>query len=347
MAQFGATLALPLAQPVAEATAEENEREKEKAECALKGGKWDEEKKICILPDVFKGEESTAVNPNVPPATEDPVLTFARANNLSLAAAADILAARAGQSPQKQLLRNSLATTNAEAGAREAEGLRQQKIARLVQAAQAGLLTPEELQQVAGADIDLNQVLGAGAASAVPGIAKGVATGVGTAVVGGLAAGAGTAGATALTGPGALIAGAAVAIGSITAGIISNLKKQQSEEFSADQDTLSRGTAGLNALIRDTNQHPENAERNIALFYQTLNHIDAAHMKTYQDSQENLNTFLGNDGTTQLAAFNNFDQITRQNLINKFNSALLNPNPNNIGISADELSMFDLTDIPT
>jgi hypothetical protein len=37
--------------------------------------------------------------------------------------------------------------------------------------------------------------------------------------------------------------------------------------------------------------------------------IDVAHARTYRDSQENLNKFLGNDGTEQLAKFEVFDTI--------------------------------------
>lgn len=201
----------------------------------------------------------------------------------------------------------------------------QQRIQQLTQMAQEGLLTPQELESITGAKLDIGQALGAGAASAVPGILGGAVTG---ATVG------------ALGGPLGAVGGAVIGgLGTFLAGVRSNIKSQQVGEFSADKAALTNGEKYLRSLITDTNKNPQNAPQNIALFYQTLNLIDAAHQKTFKDSQEDLNRFLGNDGTPELARFEVFDATMRNYYISQFNTALAQPNPNNILITTEDLEI--------
>lgn len=198
----------------------------------------------------------------------------------------------------------------------------------ILEQAKKGLLTSQELQEVTGSKMDIGQTVGAGLTATVPGVIGGAVTG---ATVG------------ALGGPVGAIGGAVVGgIGAFLVGIRSSIKSQQTGEFAADQTALSKGQTMLRSLITDTNQNPQNAPENIALFYQTLNMIDAAHEKTWKDSQEDLNKFLGNDGTAQLAKFDTFDAAMRQYYINRFETALMQPNPGDILISNEDMEGFDL-----
>ena len=210
---------------------------------------------------------------------------------------------------------------------------------QLLEMAQQGLLTPQELQSITGAEIDIGQALGAGAVGVLPGALGGAATGIAAGILGGTVAGA--AGGSVVPGLGTAIGAGIGAIGGFLVAIRSNIKGQQVGEFSADQAALSKGQTMLRSLITDTNRNPQNTAENIALFYQTLNMIDAAHAKTWKDSQENLNKFLGNDGTPELAKFEVFDAAMRQYYINAFEMSLLQPDQNKILLSEEDLLFFE------
>jgi len=213
-------------------------------------------------------------------------------------------------------------------GTAQNQAEQQQQINEAMQMAQQGLLSPEELQSVQGAPLDMGQALGAGAVGVLPGAVAGALTGA----VGGLIAGS-------PTGPGALVTGVLGAVGGFLIGMRSSIKSQQVGEFSADKAALTKGERYLRSLITDTNKNPQNSAENIALFYQTLNLIDSAHAKTWKDSQEDLNRFLGNDGTPELARFEVFDETMRNYYISQFNTALDQPNPNNILITSEDLGL--------
>lgn len=203
----------------------------------------------------------------------------------------------------------------------------------LLEQARQGLLTPEQLAQVQGASPDIGQALGAGLLGAGPGFAGGLATaGAASLVAGGTAAAS-----TAFLGPGALAVGAAAALGTFLFSVRNNIASQQAEEFAADQQVLLKGDKYLRSLITDTNRNPQNAAQNIVLFYQTLNMISIAHAKTWQDSQENLNRFLGKDATKELAKFEVFDSTMKNYYIQQFNTAVGAPNPNVNLITIEDL----------
>lgn len=219
------------------------------------------------------------------------------------------------------------------AGASRSAGERQVAIQQALDAAQQGIATPEQLAMVQGASPDVGQALGAGAIGAIPGLVGGAVAGaVGGATVGALG---GPIGAVA----GGVLGAAGGALTSFLSATRSNLASQQTEAFAADQEALRKGDRYLRSLITDTNKNPQNAPQNIALFYQTLNMIDAAHAKSYKDSQENLNRYLGKDGTEQLAKFDVFDSTMRTYYIQQFQTALAAPNPNLNLITAEDMNL--------
>ena len=183
---------------------------------------------------------------------------------------------------------------------------------------------------------DLQQALQTGAAGAIPGVVGGIATG---ALAGGLAGAAGIVG-----GPTALLTIPALATAGGIAGYLtatrSNLKSQASGVITGQQATLRKGESNLRALITDTNSHPENAFENLALFNDQLSRIDQAHANLNRDTSgaEGLNSWLGEDGTPQLAKFEDFNAITRDMLVNEMRNAMITPNPSKILITSDEIN---------
>ena len=207
----------------------------------------------------------------------------------------------------------------------------QERAAQLMDMVQQGVLTPEELGTITGNKIDIGQAIGAGFSNILPALIGGATAG---AAIGGTAtAPAGGAGAI----PGAAIGAAGGAITGFLNGVKNNIKNQQSDSFAADQQALVKGEKYLKALITDTNKYPGNAAENSALFYQTLNNIEAAHQRTWKDSQEDLNKFLGNDGTVQLAKFEIFNNNMKDYYIRQFNQALLNPDVTKSLITVEDL----------
>lgn len=330
----------------------------DKRKCIASGGKWDDKTHTCSLPfskpseDPYKisagggsskpaedysgyydpekkafitnsGKVYPTGNPDFRPGPTDEQIEHLKNGNVKVT--------RAGQewilSPAewKTLNEGKGAITNKIQEIRAAPNLQQQRMQQLLQAAQAGLLTPEQLQSIGGSDVNVSEALGAGAVGAIPGVIGGA---VGGATVG------------ALGGPIGAVAGAVIGgLGTFLTSVRGNIKGQQTGEFAADASALSKGERYLRSLVTDTNQNPQNAAENIALFYQTLNLIDAAHAKTWKDSQEDLNVFLGNDGTPQLAKFEVFDNTMRQYYISQFNTALNAPDPNKFLLTAEDFGV--------
>lgn len=321
---------------------EKDKEEEEKKACIARGGVWDSKTKTCSMPDLSKINKTETAAPipttpraNIPAGT---VETFkssdtGRQSGVVLPDGRTFLGLNpedVNKIAQGEASRVAIPENAAPVGTAQAQANRQAQIQRLVQAAQAGLLTTEELQQIGGADVDWNQALGAGAVGVIPGLIGGAASG---AVIGGVAGvGIGAV-------PGAIIGAIAGGIGTFLTSTRSNIKGQQTGEFTADREALTKGERYLRSLITDTNQNPQNAPENIALFYKTLNMINAAHRKTWADSQETLNIFLGNDGTPQLAKFDVFDTTMRQYYISQFNTALNAPDPSRILITAEDLGV--------
>lgn len=295
-----------------------------KQACEKKGGTWDETRKICIMPqpaevtkltspEVFKNEKGNPAGITLP---DGRTFLGLSPNDVETIAA-------------DELKKTQLPEGTQMAGTARAATETQQRTQQLLQMAQQGLLTPEELRAIGGADVDIGQALGAGGISVLPGLVGGAATGAGLGILGATASGAGAGAALgSVAGPVAIATGALGALTGFIYGVRNSIKGQQVNEFAKDQVALTRGRTYLRFLVADTNSNPNHAEENIALFYQALNMIDAAHAKTYKDSQENLNKWVSADGTEKLAQFQIFDNTLRASYIRNFNEAVLNPDPN-------------------
>lgn len=308
--------------------------EKAKANCRAKGGTWDAVKNVCIMPTPQEKKAATTKE-TIPDTKNPPNEAFRDSQTGDLSGFTKDGKTFLGASPEA--VRAEFASNQAntqlpqgvnQVGTAANQAEQQQRIQHLVQLAQQGLITPEELQRVAGSGVDIQQALGAGALSAAPGIVGGALTGLAAGAIGG----------SVVPGPGTAIGAALGAVGGFLIGVRNSIKSQQSDQFANDKKALTKGQTYLRSLITDTNRNPQNAPENIALFYQTLNMIDIAHAKAYKDSQEDLNRFLGNDGTKQLQEFEVFDTTMRQYYITSFNTALAQPNPMASMITAEDIT---------
>ena len=126
--------------------------------------------------------------------------------------------------------------------------------------------------------------------------------------------------------------------GTFIAAFLSNVRGQTSGEFSADKEALKKGLSALRSIISDTHRNPQNVFENQALFNEILTSIDMAHQKTWLDSQEDLNRFLGKDGTPELAKFNVFDNVLKDQLVREMQAAVQTPNPNVNFISINDMA---------
>jgi len=324
-----------------------------KQRCQEGGGFWDEKTQSCLMSPPITTPKTAEVTKTPAPITPGTVETFTNPENQRASGVTtpdgrtylglgptDVNKIAAGEAQRVARPENS-----AVVGTAQNQVEQQQRTQQLVQMAQQGLLTQQELQTITGANPDMSQALGAGAVGVLPGAIGGAATGL---LAGAGAAAIGGAGAGAAMGAGTPLSIALGGIGAVTGFLVAvrnNIKSQQSGEFAADQTALTKGSTFLRSLITDTNQNPSHAPENIELFYKTLNMIDAAHTKTFRDSQENLNQFLGLDGTPQLAKFETFDATVRAYYVNRFETALAMPDPNAILITTEDMESVESEEV--
>jgi len=326
--------------------------ETEKQKCIAQGGSWDEANQTCILvKSVGKSPIQNTTTKQETPTQQDiqKVTEPQTPSNLmggTLRDAQGNIITQTKESLEADRLEIArLKASEGGIGSKEAllqkqeQQKTQERNAQLLQMAQNGLLSQDELQTITGAKLDVGQALGAGVAGSLPGVVGGAATGLIGGALGGAAGGA-IAGTAVTPVIGTAIGAALGAVGGFLVAVRSNIKSQQTGEFAADQTALTKGDRYLRSLITDTNKNPQNAPENIALFYQTLNNIDAAHAKTWRDSQEDLNKWLGNDGTPQLAKFDTFDATMRQYYISQMETALLQPDNTRSLITEDDLNDY-------
>lgn len=166
---------------------------------------------------------------------------------------------------------------------------------------------------------DYNQAIGAALTSTLAGAAGGAVVG---AAVGGLGAI-----------PGAVIGG----LGGFLSSTRSELKRQRAESIQANSVTLQETSQQLAALITDTNQNPQNAAENLALFNQQMNKVDRAYKQLRIDTNSDLNKFLGETGLPELREYELFNSGERLILEQQMQTALLNPNPNKNLVTMEQL----------
>lgn len=330
------------------------ELERKIAECNAKGGFWDGRK--CILNDSPLSVDLSLLNETKKPETTETPRAFPDKGTIessttkgggSMVTTSDGKTYLANLSPEEiqaiaqgEQRKASIPPNASPIGTAQNTLDTQIRNRQLLEMAQNGLLTPQELQAIQSSNLDMGQALGAGLAGVIP-TAGSLAAGGLAGVLGGAAAGAGV-GAVAGMGLASIpLAIVGALAGGYLAAVRSNIKGQVSDKFASNNQALTTGQSFLRALITDNNRNPQNAPENIALFYKTLNLIDQAHAKTWKDSRKDLNKFLGEDGSQELAQFEIFDGYLRQYYVAQFENSLSNPNPNNILLAEEDLGVSD------
>ena len=203
------------------------------------------------------------------------------------------------------------------AGALEATDVLQQQQAQQL-AGQVAPLLPGAVAPTS--PIDIQQALTAGAATAVPGAVGGAAVG---AIAGGV-------GAVPLAGVGA--------IGGFITGVVSNLRSQRAGQITAEKFNLQKSEQNMRTLITSVNQGGDPVEAT-DFFNAQLVRIDQAHSKLKQETQSDLNKFLGKDGTPELEKFENFYSFggSKDVLVGQFTQAIISPDPTKLLIFPSDL----------
>jgi len=180
-----------------------------------------------------------------------------------------------------------------------------------------------------GSPTDLKQASLTGLTGTIPGIAGGV---LGGALLGGKTG--------ALAGiPGIALGVGVGAVGGFLSGFIGNLRAQRGGQISAQSVRQRRFEQNLRLIVSDTNQNPNHAVENIALFNQQLTEIHREYGKLKTDTMSDLNLFTGQDGTPQLARFESFFAPGGANkfLQEEMKRALVDPDPNRVFIMEEDL----------
>jgi hypothetical protein len=209
-------------------------------------------------------------------------------------------------------------------GAEEFGGLDREELARGVGVGLPGK-TPEQIR------LDWAQATGAGGAAIIPGLAAGAAAGA----IAGAAAGP----AAPVTVPGGAAIGAIVGgVGTFTNAFIGNLRTQQSDFIGREVFNLRDAKSNLRVIIQNTNMGAEPLTQ-IEAFNEQLSFVDQAHSNVKQEANEGKR-LLGKDGARELEKFESFYAPGgfRDVIIDQFQQALINPNPNKISIDFDSLT---------
>lgn len=185
------------------------------------------------------------------------------------------------------------------AGTAQAGVDRQLRLQQLIQLGEQGLLSPQELQTLQQAPIDMGQAATSGLMGALPGLA-GVGAGLALSATGvGAVAGVPIATISALS-----IAGT---ITGILLGVKSNIAKQQKGEIAKTKDVLTAAKTNMRALAMIAAKDPSKADEAIISYYEQKAQVQKAQRQLQLETQGNLNKFM-EDGTEDLSDFELFLQ---------------------------------------
>ena len=267
--------------------------------CEVKGGRWDEENQVCILP------EAPTLEPTPEPVpTSAPKGTIVTSGDTGKAAgfinSEGQFVAAGREDIEKQVSKRradeSLIAdqeTASQLAIQQSEAFKIQQ--QIAQVGQLGKLNP-----AIQADINFSQALTAGAARAVPGAIGGAAVGATAGLLGGPLV-------PVTSTVGALAVGGAGLIGGFVSGIQGNIKEQQRGELQAADVELSNGIRNMRQLAMLASQDPSNADIYIQQYNNQLTRIHQSRRQTKAEVTGNLNSFM-EDGREQLADFDSFLQ---------------------------------------
>ena len=296
--------------------------EEAKANCKAKGGTWDVENNVCILPEpkpeptpkpVVKGaydperkgfvketgEFFPSEDPSFVPQQTDTRIEFLGQGNVRITSEDGQVANLSREEYKTYLGEGGTVTPNVQkARAIEPAARRQAALQQAIgQIGQIGTLTAAEQ-----ADINLSQAFTAGAAKVIP---SAVGAAAGGALVGGIA-GAGV-GSTVTAPAGAIIGGVGGAVTGFVSGVLGDIKEQQRGELQAADIELTNARTTMRQLAMLASQDPANADIYIGQYNQILTRVYQARRQTKAEVTGDLNAFM-EDGREQLADFDAFLQ---------------------------------------
>ncbi len=141
--------------------------------------------------------------------------------------------------------------------------------------------------------------------------------------------------ATAPTGVG-LAAGLTATGTAFLAGFRSSMQQQISEGITAKTRELSEIETNMKKATQDLNAGG-NAAIDVTYFYQMFTQARKNEAQIIADVQSVLATAAGEEGTIELAKYNSFFAYTFPYLENELNQAIMNPDPNKILLTAEEM----------
>lgn len=274
----------------------------DKQKCREAGGKWDAKTKTCSVQTKINPDPNTQPKqPDTPPKVNaSNVETFStndtqRASGVTMPdgrtflglGPEDVNKISQGEAERVARPEGTNAVGTAQNQANEQFALEQS----IGQIGQIGQLTPAEQ-----ADINFSQAIAAGAARVAPAAAGGAAVGAAAGLVGSGGA---------FSVPGAIVVGAAGAVGGFISGVMGNIKEQQRGELQAADIELTNARTSMRQLAMLASQNPQNADMYIAQYNQVLTRVHQARRQTQAEVSGDINAFM-EDGREQLADFDIF-----------------------------------------
>jgi hypothetical protein len=126
-------------------------------------------------------------------------------------------------------------------------------------------------------------------------------------------------------------------------GVRNNIRNQLSEIQSTKTQSFSIARSNLNKIVRDTNANPAHGAENLQMFNEQLRVIDEKELELNAETNRDLNKFLNDDNIKEIERFEVFNSAggERELLIIKMREALVNPDPNKVSLSEDEIETLE------
>lgn len=298
-------------QPTLDERNKRREENRQAIACINSGGRWDKNRKICIPKEQvqreLKEQEDKKKGKEELPKTNDPALQLAREKGIPIKEAAAILAQKGQQSPQKQLLNQSLVNTQNEADQREAAAIADQQFAQ--QQAAQGETAPIEL--------GTNNPLSTAATVAAAG---------GGALVGAKAGAA--LGTVVAPGVGTIVGGIIGGIGGAIGGAYTKLSIQEKQDVKKADQLWKKAKTNKNEILNMVNSGLLTEGRARALWAEEKANISLAHSYLKEQTSNDLKDFLGSPGD-ELINIEAYLQLDSEYDL-EFERALLNPDPRRV-----------------
>jgi len=315
-------------------------KSEEELNCEAKGGTWDDENQVCILPEPKPVPKVTPpkIGADIPETFTDP--KSGRASGIEIAGTGKYHIPTGkvlpdGSNETKRVGIEEYNVYRRSIGVAEVEdretylGLNPEDVSDVAAGEAARVARPEgtapvgsaaaesaeqfriqqqiaqigqlgQLNPAVQADINFSQALTAGGAKILPAAAGGAAVGATAGLLGGPLA-------PVTSTVGAIILGAAGAATGFVGGILGNIKEQQRGELQAADIELTNGRTNMRQLAMLASQDPSNADIYIKQYNDQLTRIHQSRRQTKAEVTGNLNSFM-EDGREQLADFDAFLQ---------------------------------------